>query len=294
MVIAHLTDIHVASEQDYAGPGGEAWLPKVAKHSEEMLVRVLEDLAARRPDHVILTGDLTLTSEVSQFERARAALDRSLGGLPLTVIPGNHDRWCGEAAGRLERTFGDLMRGDVGGPGFPFCRLAGDVAFVAIDSSPFVAGADPADVKGRVGDDQLRDLAALCADPRLAGRFPILLVHHHLRLSDEDAVSDDPKDPTPLEDAARVEAAIAASPIGMVLHGHRHRQMRLDLELGGRRVPVLCPGSATRIDPRPDRTARYGIYEVDGGGLRRARVRRWDPDLGDFAWGSFDGGGAAR
>lgn len=299
MIVAHLTDIHVARAEDYAGPGGEAWIPKVAKHSEEMLERVLDDLASRRPDRVVLTGDLTLTSEEAQFERARAALDRHLGRVPLTVIPGNHDRWCGAAAGRLERSFGDLMRGDPGGPHelngrFPFCQLAGDVAFFAIDSSPFVPGVDPADVKGRVGEEQLRALAHLCSDPRVAGRFPILLVHHHLRLSDEDALADDPKDPTPLEDAALVEEALASLPIGLVLHGHRHRQMRLDLDLGGGRLPVLCPGSATRIDLRPDRTARYGVYEVDGGGLRRARVRRWDPAEGDFVWGSFDDAGAAR
>lgn len=293
MVIAHLTDIHVANEGDYAGPGGEAWLPKVAKHSEEMLERLLADLAAHRPDRVVLTGDLTLTSEEAQFARARAALDRHLGETPLAAIPGNHDRWSSSAQARLERHFGDTMRGELG-KGFPYCQLAGEVAIAAVDSSPFVPGADPAEVKGRVGEEQLAALASLCAGPELAGQFVILLVHHHLRLSEEDALAPDPKDPTPLEDAAAVEEALSRLPIGLVLHGHRHKQMRLDLDLGGRQVPVLCPGSATRVDHRPERTARYGLYEVDGGGLRRARVRRWDDGAGGFVWGSFDAGEAAR
>jgi len=293
VVIAHLTDIHVASEEDYPGPEGGAWLPKVAKHSEELLERLLADLAAQRPDRVVLTGDLTLTSEEAQFARARAALDRHLGGTPLAAIPGNHDRWSEAAQEQLDRHFGDVMRGDLG-EGFPYCQLAGEVAIAAIDSSPFVPDVDPADVKGRVGEAQLAALAALCAEAEVEGRFVILLVHHHLRLSEEDAAAADPKDPTPLEDAAAVEEALARLPIGLVLHGHRHKQMRLDLDLGGRRVPVLCPGSATRVDRRPERTGRYGLYEVDGRGLRRARVRRWDDEARGFVWGTFDGGEAAR
>jgi 3',5'-cyclic AMP phosphodiesterase CpdA len=281
VLLAHLTDIHVADERAY----DERWKAKVRKHSEELLGRLLVDLASFRPDHVVLTGDITQTSRRDEFARARAHIDAHLPGIRVTALPGNHDRWSGEAGLLFERHFGDLSACDLGGRGFPFCHLAGDdVALVALDSSPWVPGADPAEVKGFVDAAQLARLRALSADPRVRSRMLIVLIHHHLRLSEEDERALDPKDPTPLQNAPEVEAALRDANVGLVLHGHRHKQMRLDLVLGGRAVPVLCPGSATRVDPRPERTGRYGLYRIEDGRLLDARFRRWDAERGVFDW----------
>lgn len=281
MLIAHLTDIHVADPRDYDG----AWPAKVRKHSEELLAALLRDMRAIGPDHVVLTGDLTQTARREEFERARAHLDANLPGIRVTVLPGNHDRWSPESVAFFEERFGDLLRCDLGGgSGFPFCHLAGNVALLGIDSSPFVPGVDPADVKGFVSREQLERLQELARDPRLAGRFLILLLHHHLRLSDEDSRADDPKDPTPLINASQVEQALEKAGVQLVLHGHRHKQMRLDLEWGGQRIPVLCPGSATRVDERPDRTGRYNLYRIDGGSLVEVRTRAWHAERSAFDW----------
>lgn len=285
MLLAHLTDIHVAARSDYPAPGDEAWRLRTGKHSEELLRRLLDDLAAQRPDHVVLTGDLTLTSERAQFERARSYLEGALPGLGISVIPGNHDRWSPESEGLLQRSFGDWMRSDLGGEGFPYCHLVGEVAILALDSSPYVAGVDPADVLGFVDPGQLEKMESLAADPRLRGKALVVLLHHHLRLSEEDALAEDPKDPTPLENAAEVEAALARIPVALVLHGHRHKEMRLDLELGGRTVPIRCPGSATRVDTRPERTGRYALYEVGREGLSAMRHRLLDLGSDRFVWG---------
>jgi len=281
VLLAHLTDIHVADERDY----DDAWKAKVRKHSEALLERLLRDLAAFRPDHVVLTGDITQTSRSAEFERARAHIDAHLPGIRVTALPGNHDRWSGDALRHFERHFGDLAACDLGGRGFPFCHLAGDdVALVALDSSPWVPDADPAEVKGFVDPAQLERLRTLAADPRLRSRLLVVLIHHHLRLSLEDEQAADPKDPTPLVNAGEVLAALQAAKVGLVLHGHRHKQMRLELVLGDRAVPVLCPGSATRVDHRPERTGRYGLYRIEEGRLADARFRRWDAARGVFDW----------
>ncbi len=283
VLLAHLTDIHVADERDYA----DGWKAKVRKHSEQLLDRLLADLASFRPDHVVLTGDITQTARRDEFERARAYIDAHLPGIRVTALPGNHDRWSEAAVvGRFfERTFGDFSLCDLGGEGFPFCHLLGrDVALVALDSSPFVPGANPADVKGYVAPAQLERLRQLAADERLRSRMLVVLIHHHLRLSKEDEQAVDPKDPTPLENAPDVLAALQQANVGLVLHGHRHKEMRLDLILGDRPVPVLCPGSATRVDQRPDRTGRYGLYRIEAGRLAGARTRAWDASAGRFDW----------
>ena len=54
---------------------------------------VVEALAAlalqQRPDLLVLSGDITQRARASQFDRARAFVDRL--GTPMLVIPGNHD-----------------------------------------------------------------------------------------------------------------------------------------------------------------------------------------------------------
>jgi hypothetical protein len=72
--------------------------------------------------------------------------------------------------------------------------------------------------------------------------------------------------------------------VGLVLHGHRHKQMRLDLPMRGRRVPVLCPGSATRVDARAERSARYALYRIGRGGLGEVRTRALCVDSHQLVW----------
>ena len=77
------------------------------------------------------------------------------------------------------RSFGGNARCDLGGSGFPYCHLLGDaVALLALDSSPFEPGVDPAGVKGRITAAQLARLEALAGHERLRGRFLVLLLHH--------------------------------------------------------------------------------------------------------------------
>lgn len=284
MRIAHLTDIHVADEKDYEGQ--EGWPTRVRKHSQELLGHLLTDLHAQRPDHVVLTGDLTQTALRGEFEKARRHLDRHLPGVKVSVLPGNHDRWNADSEAHFLEWFGDLARCDLGGKsGFPFCHVRENVALIGLDSSPFVPETDPADVKGYVAPAQLEKLKEIARDGRVAGRFLVALLHHHLRLSDEDAVADDPKDPTPLENAEEVQAALFDAGVHLVLHGHRHKQMRVDLSWQGRTIPVLCPGSATRVDHRPDRTGRYSLYSIENGVLGPVQTRVWEPDTQRFVWG---------
>jgi len=72
--IAHLSDIHFGAHDEKVVAGTEAWLQK------------------HRPDLVIISGDFTQRARVEQFREASAYLNRLRGaGLPLLVIPGNHD-----------------------------------------------------------------------------------------------------------------------------------------------------------------------------------------------------------
>ncbi|MET0362237.1 MAG: metallophosphoesterase [Sphingobium sp.] len=72
--IAHLSDIHFGRNDPKIVSAVEAWL--------------LE----RRPDLVIVSGDLTQRARIDQFRAASAWLNRlRAAGFQLLVIPGNHD-----------------------------------------------------------------------------------------------------------------------------------------------------------------------------------------------------------
>jgi 3',5'-cyclic AMP phosphodiesterase CpdA len=70
--LLHVSDVHF----------GPPHLPRVAQG-------VLDLVAERRPDVVVVSGDLTQRARPEQFRQARAFVDRIPA--PVVVVPGNHD-----------------------------------------------------------------------------------------------------------------------------------------------------------------------------------------------------------
>lgn len=87
----HLFDVTTSSP----GPAFDRALGSGAKlhaESREILAQALADIAAERPDFLLVCGDLTCDGERSAHELAAemlGGLDRS--GVPVLVVPGNHD-----------------------------------------------------------------------------------------------------------------------------------------------------------------------------------------------------------
>ena len=72
--IAHLSDLHFGANDSRIVAASEAWLER------------------RRPDLVIISGDLTQRATAAQFREASAYINRLRAvGHRLLVIPGNHD-----------------------------------------------------------------------------------------------------------------------------------------------------------------------------------------------------------
>ncbi len=100
----------------------------------ERLDAVVDRVLELRPDHVLITGDLTTTSLPSEFTEAYRRLGR-LFERPerVTIVPGNHDRYTLRAArkGWFEDTFGEFMPRR----GFPWLRT--------LDDHTVILGLDP-------------------------------------------------------------------------------------------------------------------------------------------------------
>jgi len=218
----------------------------------------------------VITGDITLSGEPSEFEKARKLLARFAKEGRLTVLPGNHDVWSYEAAEKYR--FLKLLGPDGNGMKSPvqsFPRavpLGEEAVLIALDSARW--GEDPRATPGKLGTQQLRATRELVREHARHEKAVLLAVHHHLVIPPERVPSDAKVAKMPLADADQLVRLVAELPIAAVLHGHRHVAFRVELPGASGPTPVLCAGSASRVADEPVRRARAFVYEVDRTGIR--------------------------
>lgn len=282
LVLAHLSDLHLPPE---AGPTlrqlfGKrllsylAWQRKRRRRTELPLPHLLEDLAAFTPEAIAVTGDLTHFALPDEFRAGRAFLQRLGPPGKVLAIPGNHDAlvpvpWAA-GLGHWE----EWMRGDTAGfAGFPFLRRIGDVAIIGLSTAVPTA---PGLASGRLGREQLDQLAALLAETGRQGLCRVVLIHHP-PLGENRRRG--------LQDRAALLRVLARHGAEMLLHGHSHRPALLPLAgpagqvLPGIGVPQALAGAGHR---HLSRWHLYRIARVGGGWALETLVRGYDPGAGRF------------
>ena len=272
MRLGHVSDLHLSDRGRYPRNG---YAPRDCdRHSNRLAQRVLEGMEQAGVDHLVVTGDLTLSAEASEFERAVKLLRRWADAGKLTIVPGNHDVWTAESVktSRFLRMIGPDGRG-MRKPvsSYPFASLpTPEVAIIALDSSRY--GEEPFETSGQVGSSQLQACRELVRNHVKEGRAVLLALHHHLMLPRERVPSDSLVAQMPLSDADKLVRLVSEVRVAGILHGHRHCAFRVDIPGAAGPTPVLCAGSASRVTDEPVRRARGYVYEVDRGGIRSAQV----------------------
>ena len=235
-----------------------------------LLKGLLEALEEIRIDHLVVTGDLTLSGEPSEFEKVGKLLEPWAKAGKLTLVPGNHDVWSYEAAEKFRflRALGPDGKGmRAAVQSFPAAVPLGDEAvLIALDSARW--GEDPRQTPGKVGTQQLRAARELVREHARQEKAVLLALHHHLVIPPERVPSDAKVAKMPLADADQIVRLVAELPVAAVLHGHRHVAFRLDLPGASGPTPVLCAGSASRVADEPIRRARAFVYEIDRTGVK--------------------------
>src|SRR5919201_4252631 len=244
--------------------------PTAPRHSAKVLKKILAALQEEAIDHLVVTGDVTLSGEATEFERAAELLAPWAEQGKLTVLPGNHDVWSYEAAAswRFLRVVGPDGRGMKKPVAvYPLAvQLSPEVTLLALDSARH--GEDPYTTPGALGAEQLAAARELVREAAKEGRAVVLALHHHLVIPPERVPSDLHLARMPLADAYEVVRLLAELPVAAVLHGHRHTSFRLDLPGAAGPTPVLCSGSASRVADEPVRRPRALVYDLDASGLK--------------------------
>lgn len=208
IVLAQLSDTHFDSHA----------------HNAERVERVMAYLAdlPRRPDAILVTGDITDSGKAEEFEQARAAL---VADVPVWVLPGNHD----DRANLREVLLGEPPSYE---PINQALRLDG-LTVALLDSTV------PGESGGELSADTYAWLAELLRDT--PADTAVLLALHHPPMPMYSTVVD----PIRLANPDRLEQIVAADDrILGVVTGHMH-SMATTL-FGGRQL-VVAPSVASLI-----------------------------------------------
>ena len=247
MLIGHLSDPHVR-------PRGEMYQGVVdsnlaLRYAIDHLLRM-----DRRPDLVLVTGDLVDEGRPEEYEVARELLDAI--GFPYFVIPGNHDD-----RENFRAAFADLGFLPSVGP-LHYWIDNHPVRIVGLDSCVPGAHHGHVDAAGLqwlsrvLASDRSRPTIVKLHHPPFACGIPYMDAYRHLDAGPVAAV---------LERHANVE---------LVLCGQVHRPMML--RRWANTVACACPSTATEIDLRLQTAAAPRSHA----GPRGVMLHLWDPDFG--------------
>ncbi|MDJ0892864.1 MAG: metallophosphoesterase [Gammaproteobacteria bacterium] len=280
--LAHFSDPHLSSPAHARMRellnkrffGYLSWISRRrAEHRREVLDALLRDLARLRPDHTVVTGDLTHLGLPSEFEQARRWLQTVGEPQDVTVVPGNHEAYVHASPEETLRRWQPYLSSDeasraaalpAGGQApFPSLRVRGPLALIGLSSARpsgfFLA-------TGRVGQAQRDALSRVLEATGRRKLVRVLLIHH-----------------PPLEgtvgwrkrlvDSRSLRAILSRHGVELVLHGHGHRAAQGALRTATGTAPVLGVPSASTVSAMAGRRAQYYLYRfTDEGDARLLTV----------------------
>jgi 3',5'-cyclic AMP phosphodiesterase CpdA len=282
MRVAHFSDLHLLS-LDGARLGDflvnkrltgavNLLLHRGRHYLTEVFDRMVDDLNEQDVDHVICTGDITNLALEAEFRFARERFARlKHTAQDVTCVPGNHDTYIAEVAGLFEQSFDPYCTSDEGwrwpdGGRWPIVRVRGDLAVIGLSTSyptTWFMG------HGQVGTEQLARLESVLLDPRLAGKFRLIAMHHPSAGRHARSVR------RGLRDHEAFAKVLTRTGVELVLHGHEHIDLVSSLPGLGGPVPVRGIQSGTYDKDHPLKRARYRVYEIAGNRLVGEELRTW-------------------
>jgi 3',5'-cyclic AMP phosphodiesterase CpdA len=268
--LAHLSDLHLAllspaSRRELMSKritGYVNWIGnRGSRHQSGIVERLADDIVARAPDHVAVTGDLVNLSLDSEFAVAARFLTTLGPPDAVSAICGNHDAYVPGALAKALSQWAPFMTGDDAVPtgigDFPYLRRRDGVSIIGCNSAratmPFMA-------TGFFRKAQAERLAEILEREGKEGRCRVILIHHP-------PVRGITLPQKRLSGQSLFRAVVKRHGAELVLHGHTHRASvnRIAGRPGG--VPVVgVPAAGQAPQERGRReAARYNIYAIAEG-----------------------------
>lgn len=219
--IVHLSDLHFGAELT------------------QLAAALREDILARPPSLVVISGDLTQRARGSQFLAAQAYL-KTLPG-PQLAIPGNHDIPLYDVLRRFAAPLARYRR-----------YIATDVDPTFVDDELFVAGINTARSltwkSGRISERQIATLKTRLE--RTRARFKVVVTHHPFIPPPLDSSSDARIDL--VGRATQALSILDAGRVDVLLAGHLHHGYSGDVRTHypAAKRAIVCAQAGTAISHR--------------------------------------------
>lgn len=275
LTIAHLSDVHLGPIRGFTPrfwnlkrlTGYWNWLStRRGFYQRSVLDRLVADLQAQRPDHIVVTGDLANIGLPQEHIDALAWLNALGPPDHVSVIPGNHDIYARHRRDPGTRRWAAYMQsnadgkrhlsGEAAASEFPFVRRLEDIALIGLNSA---VPTPPLIAWGSAGREQLARLAYVLDSAGRAGLFRLVLIHHPPLPGQASTTRG-------LRDAAALQGVLREHGAELVIHGHNHLNMlRLEPSASGATIPIVGVASAS-LARRHGREglARYNLYRIGG------------------------------
>jgi len=267
--LAHLSDVHLGPLPDMSYrelaskriTGYINWQRnRKANLHDQVIGMLLDDMKARAPDHIAVTGDLVNLALDAEVEFAREWLKEVGPGDDVSVVPGNHDAYVPGALDKSCKAWGDWMWGDGKAQparrgAFPYMRVRGKVAIIGVSSARATA---PFMASGYFGSTQARRLGRMLDEAKTKGLCRVILIHHP-------PVRGAAPQHKRLYGIGRFKKVMERHGAELVLHGHTHLPSLYWLDGRDGRVPVLGVAAAGQAIGGSKPAAQYNLIEIDGG-----------------------------
>ena len=267
--LAHFSDLHYCNLDDLRIHellnkrlfGYLKWrLIRHTGYKNEIMADLRQALKDDRPDHIVITGDLTHLSRSEEFRRIAKWLRSLAPSRHVTVIPGNHDMYVKNAWENTFAHWADFMASDENPSGtspgiradaaFPVLQIRESIAIIGVCTALPV---NPLLAVGTVGDAQLHRLEQILRETGLRQLLRVVLIHHP-------PVAGVVAWRKRLTDADRFASVVKRCGAELILHGHAHCSTQTRLAGPGGKIPVIGISAACASDRKPERRARYHIY----------------------------------
>ena len=299
------TDIHYLAEE-LAGNRCQSFINyvyggdgRVLLYSWEILDAFLADMKETDPDLILLSGDLTLNGEKASHEELASLLEElDKEGIPVLVVPGNHDinnsharRFSGTNSYPVDSITAE-----------EFADIYSDFGYVAadsrdpnslsylykVDSSLWLLMLDSCQydpvnqVGGMIQSGTYKWMEPILYEAWEEGAEVITVSHHNLL--EQSGVSDAFYDDCTIEHSEELLQMLSDNEVRLHLSGHLHLQHHMEED----DVAEVVTGSLVMAP------CRYGVVDVyDDGSITyhtdTVNVEKWarensykNPDLADF------------
>lgn len=274
-LLAHLSDSHIGPLprprlRDLAGKrftGYTNWQRRANIHNMGVLTAIVADIAAQRPAHTAMTGDIMNIGLPEEFTAAVAWLQTLGAPADVSFVPGNHDAYVRSNVTRIRETFAPWCANDgEGHTSFPYLRVRGEVALIGLSSAIPTA---PLLASGAIGLPQRAALETLLTQTGAQGLCRVVMIHHPPYTGGASIGRG-------LRDARQFEDIIARHGAELVIHGHNHRLLVKKLRSPSQDASVVGVASASAVPGSPLHRAAWHLYSIERDGNKwriEGRVR---------------------